>query len=198
MSFQLSHKRIIVLAFLSFAFLLLLLLLGNWTILYYSEGTKDLRESRPDEVTLGCIFQGELDRNESLYLSLLKKKVPHSLIHRLTSTLSGSLNLRTSLPGDSYTLITTPDSILFFEYQKGMKEKCEIKRENGNLEASVLPVEFDCIVKSMKGEIKSSLWEAMLGECKSPELIVKFTEIFEWDIDFLTETRKGNSFRLIY
>ena len=198
MTFQFLHKRTILFGLTSFVFLFLLFLLGNWAALFYSEPGKNLLENEPGKATIGCIFQGKLGKNESLYLSLLKEKVPHHLIHRLTSTLSGSFNLRRSLPGDSYTLMATQDSILFFEYQKGMEEKCEVRGQNGNLEAFVVPVEFDCIVKSMKGEIKSSLWEAMLGECKSPELIVKFTEIFEWDIDFLTETRKGNTFRLIY
>ncbi len=198
MRFQVVHKRRILLTFLSFAFLLLLLLLGNWAVLFYSEPGKSLTEDKLKEVSLGCIFKGKLDRNESLYLSLLTKKVPHPLIIRLTSTLSASLNLRKSLPGDSYTLIATRDSILFFEYQKGMQERCEVRGQNGNLEASLLPVEFDCIVKSMHGEIETSLWESMIDESQSPELIMKFTEIFEWDIDFLTEPRKGDGFRLIY
>jgi murein DD-endopeptidase MepM/ murein hydrolase activator NlpD len=198
MRFQFIHKRGILLTFFSLVFLLLLLLMGNWAAVFYSEPGKNLREDRLAEMKLGCIFKGKLNRNESLYLSLLTKKVPHSLIYRLTSTLSASLNLRKSLPGDSYTLIATRDSILFFEYQKGMEEKCQVKRHNGNLEASVVPVEFNCIVRSIKGEIGSSLWESMIDECESPELIMKFTEIFEWDIDFLTEPRKGDDFRLIY
>jgi murein DD-endopeptidase MepM/ murein hydrolase activator NlpD len=198
MTFQFLHKRRILFAFTSLVFLFLLFLLGNWAVLFYSKSGKNLLENRPGKVTLGCIFQGKLEKNESLYLSLMKERVPHHLIHRLTSTVSGSFNLRRSLPGDSYTLIATQDSILFFEYQKGMEEKCQVKGQNGNLEASVVPVEFDCIVKSMKGEVETSLWESMINRCESPELIMKFTEIFEWDIDFLTEPRKGDGFRLIY
>ncbi len=198
MRFQFFHKRGTPVVFLFLIFLFALLLLGNRADLFQSEKRRNLGENKPGEVPLGCIFQGELDKNESLYFSLLKKKVPHSLIHRLTSTLSGSLNLRKSLPKDSYTLITTPDSILFFEYQKGMEEKYEVKGQNGKLEAFVIPLEFNRIVKSIKGKIESSLWESMINECESPELILKFTEIFEWDIDFLTEPRKCDSFRLIF
>jgi len=198
MRLQFFHKRRIPVAFASFVFLSVLFLVGNREDLFQSEPQKNPGENELGEVILGCIFQGELDKNESLYLSLLRKKVPPPLIHRLTSTLSGSFDLKKSLPGDSYTLITTSDSILFFEYQKGMEEKCEVKEQNGNLEASVVPVEFNHIVRSMKGEMESSLWESMINQCESPELILKFTEVFEWDIDFLTEPRKGDSFRLIF
>ncbi len=195
---QCPHKRIISIAFASFVFVSLLFLVSNCGNLFQSEKQKKLGEDEPAAVTIGCIFEGELDRNESLYLSLLKKKVPHPLIHLLTSTLSSSFNLRKSLPGDSYTLITSRDSILFFEYQKGMEEKHLVRGQNGKLEASVLPLEFNRIVRSMRGRIESSLWESMINECESPELILKFTDVFEWDIDFLTEPRKGDSFRLIF
>ncbi len=147
---------------------------------------------------LACIFQGELKKNEPLYLSLLRKGLSPRLIYQLTSSLKGKFNLRKSLPGDSYTLMTTPDSILFFEYQKGMREKCKVIREDGKLKTTVEPLQFNCIVKSLKGKIKSSLWESMIGRCKSPELIMKFTEVFEWEIDFLTEPRGGDTFRLIF
>lgn len=192
------HKRKIPIAFTFFVFLFVILLLGNQADLFQSGKQKNLGKNKPEEMTLGCIFQGELDKNESLYLSLLKKKVPHPLIYRLTSTLGESLDLRKSLPKDSYTLITTQDSILFFEYQKGMEKKYEVKAQSGKLEVSVVPLEFNRIVKSTQGKIESSLWESMINECESPELIMKFTEIFEWDIDFLTEPRKRDSFRLIF
>ena len=198
MKIQFFHKRKIPVALTFLVFLFVLLFLGNRADWFRSELQKNPGENEQREVILGCIFQGELDRNESLYLSLLKKKVPHPLIYRLTSTLSGSLNLRKSLPGDSYTLITTPDSILFFEYQKGMEKKYEVRGQNGKLEAFVIPLEFNRIVKSTKGKIENSLWESMINECESPELILKFTEIFEWDIDFLTEPREGDGFRLIF
>ena len=198
MKLQFFHKRKIPVALTFLVFLFVLLFLGNRADWFQSEPQKNPVKSEQREATLGCIFQGELDRNESLYLSLLKKKVPHPLIYRLTSTLSGSFNLRKSLPGDSYTLIVTGDSILFFEYQKRMEEKYEVKGQNGELEAFVIPLEFNRIVKSIKGKIESSLWESMINQCESPELILKFTEVFEWDIDFLTEPRKGDSFRLIF
>jgi hypothetical protein len=88
--------------------------------------------------------------------------------------------------------------MLFFEYQKGMSEKCRAVRENGGLKTMVEPLQFDCVVKSLRGEIRSSLWESMIDICESPELIMKLTEVFEWEIDFLTEPRGGDTFRLIF
>jgi len=38
----------------------------------------------------------------------------------------------------------------------------------------------------------------MIDKCKNPELILQFAEVFEWEIDFLTEPQRGDSFRLIF
>jgi murein DD-endopeptidase MepM/ murein hydrolase activator NlpD len=148
--------------------------------------------------SLACIFKGELQKNESLYLSLLRKGLSYQLTYELTSALKGKFDLRKSLPGDSYTLLATPDSILSFEYQKGMRERCRVTKENGEMKTVVEPVEFQCIVKSLQGKIGSSLWLSMIGLCESPELIMKLTEVFEWEIDFLTEPRKGDGFRVMF
>jgi len=199
MSFKLPGKRKIakILSFLIFLFVLTQLgpRLSNFKPQLQKE---DSKEHDLNSINLACIFQGELGKDESLYLSLLKEKVPTHLIYRLTSVLSHVFNLRKSLPKDSYRLVATADSILFFEYQKGMEEKYEVKGQNGKLEAKVVPIELNRIVKSMEGEIENSLWEAMIKKCQNPELILKLTEVFEWDIDFLTEPQKGDSFRLIF
>jgi murein DD-endopeptidase MepM/ murein hydrolase activator NlpD len=179
-------------------FLGLLFIFCQWADIFQKGDGRKVQQESSNLPTLACIFKGEIKRNESLYLSLLRKKLPHQLIHQLTSSLKGKFDLRRSLPGDSYTLLTTPDSILFFEYQKGMERKCKVIRENGEIKAEVKPLEFDCLVQSVQGEIDNSLWMSMIDLCESPELIMKLTEVFEWEIDFLTEPRKGDKFRLIF
>ena len=193
-----SGKRTATRALSFFGLIVVLLLLGSWW------GIFDRREDEPsdreiiDPPPLGCIYRGTLKPNEPLYLSLNRNGAPHRLIAQLTGALRGKLDLRKCLPGDRYTLITTPDSVLAFEYQKGMKEKCRAVRTNGELEATVEPLQFNCLVKSLSGEIQSSLWESLIDRCNSPELIMKFTEVLEWEVDFLTEPRNGDTFRLLF
>ena len=196
MSFQLSGKKTRIIFFLGLV--VVFLPFYKWFGFFEGKTEDTLKQENISPLPLGCIFQGSLDKNEPLYLSLLRKGVSHRLIYQLTSALKGKFDLRKSLPGDSYTLVTTPDSILFFEYQKGMREKCRAVRENGGLKTTVEPLQFNCVVKSLQGEIRSSLWESMIDICESPELIMKLTEVFEWEIDFLTEPRGGDTFRLIF
>jgi murein DD-endopeptidase MepM/ murein hydrolase activator NlpD len=198
MMFKFPTKSKITRIILFAGLIIILSQLRGWLDLFENKTEDNFKQASINPLPLACIFRGELEKNEPLYLSLLRKGIPSQFIYELTSAIRGKFDLRKSLPGDSYTLVTTPDSILFFEYQKGMYEKCRVTRERGELKASVEPLKFNCVVKSIQGEIGSSLWESMIDLCKNPELILKFAEVFEWEIDFLTEPQRGDSFRLIF
>jgi murein DD-endopeptidase MepM/ murein hydrolase activator NlpD len=47
------------------------------------------------------------------------------------------------------------------------------------------------------GEVKSSLWQAVKEVRADASLIPLLTEVFEWDIDFNTDTRSGDRFAVV-
>jgi hypothetical protein len=47
------------------------------------------------------------------------------------------------------------------------------------------------------GSIRGSLWIAMQHAGLKPDMIIRFAELFAWDVDFFTETQPGDSFKLI-
>ncbi len=53
-------------------------------------------------------------------------------------------------------------------------------------------------VHFLSGEINSTLYEALVATEESPELLLAYTDIFQWDVDFFIDTRKGDRFRLLY
>ncbi|MDH4223686.1 MAG: M23 family metallopeptidase [candidate division Zixibacteria bacterium] len=151
------------------------------------------------QFSLGCIFSGTIEKNQPLASALFKKGLPADLIHNLTQALSKVVDLRNCKPGDFFKLLATPEhNLVFFEYQNSLLEKYKVENRRGELVAYTLPVKINKIVMGLEGEIKTSLWEAMRNKCKSPELILKFSDIFAWEIDFLNEPQKGDKFKLIY
>jgi len=48
------------------------------------------------------------------------------------------------------------------------------------------------------GRVSSSLWEAILESGEGPELVMQIADIFGWDIDFNTEPRAGDTFRVAF
>jgi murein DD-endopeptidase MepM/ murein hydrolase activator NlpD len=47
------------------------------------------------------------------------------------------------------------------------------------------------------GSIRSSLWMAMQNAGLKSDMIIRFADLFSWDVDFFTETQPGDSFKLI-
>jgi len=148
---------------------------------------------------LGCIFSGTIEKNQPLALSLFKKGLPTELISEITQSLSKVLDLKKCRPGDFFTLLASSDHLLLsFEYQKGLLERYKVVNKEGDLVAYPVSVKLTRIVKGLEGEIKNSLWEDMRTKCENPELIMKFSDIFAWQIDFLNEPQKGDRYKLIY
>jgi len=51
---------------------------------------------------------------------------------------------------------------------------------------------------SVEGEIKNILWTSMKEKNIPVDVILNFADIFAWEIDFLTEVRDGDKFKVIY
>ena len=47
------------------------------------------------------------------------------------------------------------------------------------------------------GEIRGSLFEAVIDAGEKPELAMRLAEIFGWDLDFYTDPRPGDTFRVV-
>ncbi len=170
---------------------------------YYNRSNSPSKEKESQinsaQFPLGCIFSGTIERDQPLAAALFKKGLPADLIYNLTQALSKVLDLRRCKPGDFFKLLATPEhELVFFEYQNGLLEKYKVENKEGELVAYTLPVKLNRMVMGLEGEIKTSLWEAMRDKCQSPELIMMFSDIFAWEMDFLNETRKGDRFKLIY
>ncbi len=68
---------------------------------------------------------------------------------------------------------------------------------DGGWVSSVDRVQYDERVVTRHFTIESSLWNASIDAGLRPIDIVRLAEIFQWDIDFNTELRKGDGFSLV-
>jgi len=53
-------------------------------------------------------------------------------------------------------------------------------------------------LKKASGVIDSSLYRAAMTAGVSPSVVVSLSDIFAWDVDFSTDMRKGDTFRILY
>src|SRR6202522_142807 len=62
-------------------------------------------------------------------------------------------------------------------------------------EIQVIPSET--LMKGVAGEIHGSLFESVIDAGEKPELAMRLAEIFGWDLDFYTDPRPGDTFRVV-
>ncbi len=53
-------------------------------------------------------------------------------------------------------------------------------------------------VRTLAATVRTTIYDAVLTAGESPELVVLFSDIFQWDIDFFIDPKPGDRFKLIY
>ena len=158
----------------------------------------DLPEAALLEEPILCVHKGTVDRGESLFDELVGNGVPARETERLVRALSEVINMKRLKPGETYQVFTSEDGrIASFEYAKGVRDRIKARDEGGELTCWVEEVPLNERLLRIEGSIETSLWESMVGQGASPELVLKLADIFAWEIDFLTEPRSGDTFDLI-
>ncbi|MEW6040575.1 MAG: M23 family metallopeptidase [Elusimicrobiota bacterium] len=108
-------------------------------------------------------------------------------------------DVRSIRPGNIYEIHHTSfGTVLDFKYWIKPIEYFEVTNTTFGwiTQRHLVPSETEIIVTS--GIIEQTLWNAMFQKGFSPETILNFTDIFAWQVDFLTETRPNDTFKIVY
>ncbi|PIS47059.1 MAG: hypothetical protein COT17_05335 [Elusimicrobia bacterium CG08_land_8_20_14_0_20_51_18] len=110
---------------------------------------------------------------------------------------TGKIDFRKLGERDSYAIAFSSADFKYITIEKGTKNYSVFKKE-GKYSFSETAVPVDAVSYEASGKIKDNLWEAMSSEDVPAETILDFTDIFAWTVDFLTEVRAGDKFRVFY
>jgi murein DD-endopeptidase MepM/ murein hydrolase activator NlpD len=152
-----------------------------------------------EKIDIAAIYSGTIDKNSSLYNELLSSSISQDIVTGITSRLSRLFDLRRSKPGDSFKLFMGQgDTVLAFEYMTNDWKRYRLDREGDDYVATVHNIDLVRRVKRVEGVIESSLWDALRPLLPDMETFVELTDIFGWEIDFLTESQVGDKFSLVF
>lgn len=140
---------------------------------------------------------------------------------RYGQTLSGALQELGATPGNAYILTQICDSVFKVSRDFRAHDSLDVYYADSTLASlryivypqnPVRSTVFKCfdslavwkVEKELTHErrisdirIETSLWDALLADGASPDLIMQLADIYAWTIDFFT-LRKGDRFRVIY
>ncbi len=146
------------------------------------------------------VTTGQVASGGTVASALAKEGVSSQTIDRISRTMRPVFDFRNAQPGDYFALVQAGDGrVLSFEYQRGRRDVYRIENSDmGVLRASHVEVPLERRVVHLGGVIDRSLFTTVLDSGEKPELVQLFAEIFIWDIDFSSQTRPGDEFRLVF
>jgi len=170
--------------------------MGAIVFISFSRNKREAVLSLPEVV----VSTGTFARGDSFYSCLSSQGVSPTEILVLEKLLNPLFDTRRCYPGDSYEIITSTSGVLEgFNYYSGPLDIYGVKKStSGELIAFHQKIPLEKRIFGLVGRIETSLYESMVQLGQSPELTMRFADIFAWQIDFLTEPRPGDTFKFIW
>jgi murein DD-endopeptidase MepM/ murein hydrolase activator NlpD len=109
-----------------------------------------------------------------------------------------AFNLRRVRAGNPITVGRSVDGVLReIDYKIDSDRMLKIVPESAGFRAQITEIPSQVEVVPVTGEVEDSLFNAVESAGESAELAMRLAQIFGYDLDFYTDPRKGDSFRIV-
>jgi murein DD-endopeptidase MepM/ murein hydrolase activator NlpD len=126
---------------------------------------------------------------------ILNRDLPFQVTTAVLNTMENAgFPFRYCMPGDSIKITLENNCLSSIIYRQSITREYHVINNTENLFVSMKLPYIDTVLCFINGEIKSTLYEALLELGETPNLVYRFTDVFAWEIDFVTETQKQDSF----
>mgnify|MGYP005840357469 CR=1 FL=1 len=154
------------------------------------------RDPEPEPPPAPTVRPGVVQRGDTLS-SLLRGGLDPAEIHRLAQAVEPVFPVSRIAAGRPYEVWEVAGSLESFRYEIDRETRLVVSRGEGGFRVSREPIPYEVETDVVTGAIRTSLFEAVSESGESPELALALAEIFAWDIDFLLDIRKGDTFQAL-
>ena len=146
------------------------------------------------------VIAGQLQPDQSVYLALMGRNVPEAAILRVLTAIEEDFDFRRSRPGDKWRAVVNEDgSVEEFRYETSPEDVWITRRdEEGKYIVEELEIDVDVRTRKVAGRVDGSFWLSLSNLGESDLLAFRFMRVFEFTIDFNTETRDGDHFAMVF
>jgi len=142
------------------------------------------------------VLRGTVARRATLG-TMLHDTLSPTGVHRIVEASRPVYDLARISVGHPFGVTFGPDGLLAaFTYGIDELRTLRVTRNGEGYQAEMVKREYDVRVASVQGQINSSLFGAVGAAGEDDQLALDLADIFMWDVDFNTELRKGDSFRV--
>ena len=119
-------------------------------------------------------------------------------LFRLREATASVHRLRNISAGQPYKIeLGTDNSVLSLTYQIDDDVLLSVIRSDPGFRAEKIAIPYDRREGKIGGVIESNLYDALGNSGEEALLAYGLSDIFSWDIDFTTDLRKGDTFRIV-
>jgi murein DD-endopeptidase MepM/ murein hydrolase activator NlpD len=106
--------------------------------------------------------------------------------------------LKALIPEDKLKFHIVDNQLLTLKYEMGLTKILKVSKKDNKFITEKINIKLDSVVKNANGIINDSLFLSGQKAGLSDNLIMRLVTIFGWDIDFVLDIRKGDSFTILY
>ena len=174
-----------------------ILLVGLYVIQRPLKVDSSLLSSEPTSVASQKI-QDVVKPGETMFDIFQKHELDLQELFRLKEASAGVHRLRTIVPGQPYEIELGPDNnVLSLTYQISDDVKLAITRAAPGFRAEKITLPYEKKERKVGGVIESNLYDSLGNGGGAAILAYGLSDIFSWDIDFTTDLRKGDTFKIV-
>ncbi len=139
-------------------------------------------------------------KGDTFYDVLLEFDFTPNEIFQLIESSKEICNLKKIRPGITMSLKTDPvdHSLNRLEYSFDDRHLLIVTKTDQGFLASKEEIVFDTILSAISGTIKSNLFNDCIKAGGHPQLVLNFADIFAWDVDFISDIRENDSFKILF
>lgn len=146
--------------------------------------------------TQSTIVRGTVRPGDTL-ASLLAEHLSAEEIQQATRSSRKVFHPRRIRAGNAYHVALENEAFERFVYQIDADEQFVIRKQGSAFAIAREEIPYTVRAMVVRGEISTNLFAAMEAAGEDPELATRLAQIFAWEVDFLRNLQKGDSFRML-
>ena len=143
-------------------------------------------------------FRGHARSGQIFSASLAEMGVPQAAISGILEAARGVFDFRHFRAGHELSIgRSVMGELRAVSYRIDPEHELWVAPQNKEFHAEVKPIPITMENAGISGRVEDSLFNAVTDAGERAELALSLADIFGWDIDFNTDTRPGDTFRLV-
>jgi murein DD-endopeptidase MepM/ murein hydrolase activator NlpD len=144
------------------------------------------------------IAETALRPGETLEAALIRSELGRAQARAIITALRAEVNMRRVQPGERVRITRSEDGrLLDVTYWRSPLERYEIRPHGEGWRTRRVLTPVETRIAAVAGALQGSLFASMDRLNESPALTARLVNLFEWDFDFVRDSRPGDRFRLL-